>query len=223
MKYDPYLVLTLVGRCGLGVLLLGGLLGLWRFRSLAVELRWLVGGIWFALAMETVAGISGMLFKTNLWTIPIDAAGEFVLLSVVFARALRSPTFARVQPWLAAGFVFCAMLSTGFTIDVSLSAARFAPALQVLESVLVLGLAGLYFRKLLNELRVPALACDPLFWVSAGLIIYFLSKMLIALFSNFLLKNYSSQLNLTVWTVHGLMALVLYLCYLRALWLRPQK
>ena len=100
---------------------------------------------------------------------------------------------------------------------------RFKPAVQVIESLLILGMAGLYFRKLLNELQVPNLARDPMFWVSAGLVLYSLSKLLIALFSNYMLEHYSRQLSLTAWTMNGLLTVVLYLCYLRALWLRPQK
>ena len=109
------------------------------------------------------------------------------------------------------------------SLTLNFEPARFKPAVQVLESLLVLGMAALYFRKLLNELRVPQLARDPLFWVSAGLVVYSLSKLLIALFSNYLLEHYSQRLSLTVWTIHGLLTIMLYLCYLRALWLRPQK
>ena len=142
---------------------------------------------------------------------------------MVFAWALHSPAFMRVRPWLVAAFVLFAALSSGLTVELSREAARFTPALQVIESLLVLGMAGLYFRKLLNELQVPNLIRDPMFWVSAGLVLHSLGKLLIALFSNYLLEHYSRQLSLTVWTINGVLTIVLYLCYLRALWMRPQK
>ena len=223
MKYDPLFWFLLVGACLRTLLLLAGLLGLHRYRALPPELRWLVGLMWFGLVLELASYVLGTLYHANLWLVPIDAAGELWLLSLVYARALRSPAFARLRPWLVAAFVLYAGLSSGLTVEVSRAAARFKPALQVLESLLILGLAGLYFRKLLNELRAPNLARDAMFWVSAGLVLYSLSKLLIALFSNYLLDHYSQQLSLTVWTIHGLLTIVLYLCYLRALWLRPQK
>ncbi|GAA4031138.1 hypothetical protein GCM10022409_14220 [Hymenobacter glaciei] len=154
---------------------------------------------------------------------PIDATGEVWLLSLVFALALQSPNFSRVRPWVVAVFVIYAALSSGLTITFSREAARFPPALQVFEALLILGMSMLYFRKLLNELRVRVLTHDPMFWVSAGLVIYSLSKLLIALFSNFILEHYSQNLSLLVWTINGMLTLVLYFCYLRALWLRPQK
>jgi hypothetical protein len=223
MKPNPYFWFYLIVYCGHAVLLVDGLLGLWRFRTLPPPLRWLVGLIWFGLVMEVVSQIAATLYHSNLWTIPIDAAGELVLISMVFGRALNSPAFTRVWPWIAAAFVGCAVLSSGLTVEISREAAHFKPALQVVEGLLILGMAGLYFRKLLNELQVLSLARDPMFWVSAGLVLYSLSKLLIALFSNYLLAHYSQRLNMTVWTVNGLLTIVLYLCYLRALWLRPQK
>jgi hypothetical protein len=223
MAYDTLFVFVLVGRSLPIILLMVGLLGLIRYRTLTPELRWLVGVIWFGLAMELVSQTLTKLYHTNLWLIPIDAAVELWLLSVVFARALHSPAFTRVRPWLAVAFMGYAALSSGLTIQFSRSAAKFQPVLQVVESLMILGMAALYFRKLLNDLQVQVLARDPMFWVSAGLVIYSLSKLLIALFSNYLLEHYSQQLSLLVWTINGLLTIVLYLCYLRALWLRPQK
>ena len=223
MKYDPVSLLLLVGYCLRVILLLAGLLGLIRYRELPPALRWLVGLIWFGLTIELASHISGTLYHANLWLLPIDAAGELWLLSMVFAKELQSPTFTRMRPWLAASFVLYAGLSIVPTFSVSRAAARFPPAVQVIESLMVLGMAALYFRKLLNELQVPSLTRDPMFWVAAGLVVYFLSKLLIALFSNYLLEHYSRELNLAVWSIHGVMTNVLYLCYLRALWLRPQK
>ncbi|WP_157887074.1 hypothetical protein [Hymenobacter sp. PAMC 26628] len=101
--------------------------------------------------------------------------------------------------------------------------ARFKPTLQVVESILVLSLVGLYFRKLLHELRVTRLDQEPIFWVSVGIVINFLGSLQIHLFSNYLLTHYSNQLSLYAWAVHSLLNVVLYACYCTALWIRPRK
>ncbi|WP_354585928.1 hypothetical protein [Hymenobacter sp. UYCo722] len=155
----------------------------------------------------------------NLFLIPIDAAVELWLLSLVYERALQWPAYSRWRPWVAGAFVLVAALSGWLLPD----PAHFQPALMVGESLLVLLLPGLYFRKLLNELHVRNLARDAMFWVSTGLLLYFLGKLLIGLFSNYLLAHYSKELNLWVWFVHAVLLFVLHSCYLRALWLRPQK
>ena len=62
-----------------------------------------------------------------------------------------------------------------------------------------------------------------MFWVSTGLLIYFLGYLQIALFSNYLLQHYSVQFNRNVWAVHTLLSIVLHSCYCLALWMRPQR
>lgn len=219
MTLDAAFWLAQVGTASQVLLLATGVLGLVRYRQLPGGLRWLVALVWFGLAIETAAMLLEAWHRPNLLLIPLDAAGELWLLSLLFAWGLGSAKFSRWRPWLAGGFVLYAALRTALVPE----AARFKPDLLVVECLLVLGMAGLYFRKVLRELRGPHLAHDPMFWVSAGLLLYGLGKLQIALFSNYLLAHYSQSLNLWVWTIHGLLLIVLYGCYGRALWLRLQK
>ncbi|WP_210520988.1 hypothetical protein [Hymenobacter terricola] len=219
MKTDAAFWLVLVGSVAQAVLLLIGLLGLARYRQLPQGLRYLVGLIWFGVALELASTLLHFWKIPNLLLLPLDAAGELWLLAAVYAWALQSAAFTRLWPWVAGGFAAYAALSSGLAPEL----ARFKPGVLVLECLLVLGLVGLYFRKLLNELRVQSLADDPMFWVSTGLLLYSLAKLQIALFSNYMLAHYSMQLNQLMWAINAFMSIVLYLCYCRALWMRPQK
>ncbi|GAB3730043.1 hypothetical protein GCM10027594_12070 [Hymenobacter agri] len=196
-----------------------GVVGALRYRQLGASLRCIVWLVWFGIAMETVTHLLIFWHKPNLWLMPVDTLGEVLLLSLAYAPALGSLGFSRWQPWVVGAFGVCVMLSSGLTPEM----ARFKPGIMLTGCLLELGLAALYFRKLLNDLQVPNLAREPMFWVSTGVLIYASSKVFISLFSNYMLEHYSQQLSLLVWAVHGLMTVVLYLCYLRALWLRPQK
>ena len=200
-------------------LLVAGITGVVLFRQLPVGLRYLAVLVWFSLVVEGVAFLLHLKHLPNLFLIPIDAAGELWLLSLVYERALQWPGYSRWRPWVAGAFVLGAALSGWLMTD----SAHFQPTLMVGESLLLLLLPGLYFRKLLNELHVRNLVRDAMFWVSTGLLLYFLGKLLIGLFSNYLLAHYSKELNLWVWFVHAVLLFVLHSCYLRALWLRPQK
>ena len=202
-----------------GVLGLVGLLGLVRYRTLAPALRYLVALVWFGLLLEATGELLHHWHLPNLLLSPVDAAGEVWLLSWVYAWALESARFSRWRPWVAGGFVLYAAASSGLAPEM----ARFQPGVLVLNCLLVLGMAGLYFRKMLHELRAPRPTGDPMFWVSAGWLVYAMGKLLVALCSNYALTHYSRELNLWMWAgVNGL-ALVLYLCYGRALWIRPQR
>jgi hypothetical protein len=217
MTFDAGFWLIAIGNVSRAVLLLTGLLGLVRWRQLPRGLRYLVAVAWFGLLVE---GLSALIHGhvSNLVLIPLDASGELGLLSLVYVGALGSARFARWQPWWVGAFVLYAGVSGLLTPE-----ARFKTGVLVLESLLLLLLAMLYFRKLLNELRVPHLGQDAMFWVSTGVLLYSLGKLLIALFSNYMLEHYSQQLNLWVWTIHAVLIVGLYLCYFRALWIRPQK
>ena len=219
MTFDAVFWLLAVGDASRALLLATGLLGLARYRSLPPGLRYVVVLVWFGLCIELAANVLHRIKGTNLVIVPLDAAGEVWLLSLVYAHALNSRLFARLRPWVAGGFVLYAGLSGSLAPEFT----RFKTGVLILESLLVLLLVGLYYRKLLNDLRVPRLGHDPMFWVSSGLLFFFLSKLLLGLFSNYMLEHYSRQLSFMAWTMQGLLAIVLYLCYLRALWLRPQK
>ena len=218
MALNSSLFFNVVHILSLLTLFVAGVIGLIQFRTLPLSLRYLVGLILFGVAVETVVNLLWYFHAPNLFLFPIDAAGEFLLLSLVYRWALQSPGFSRVQPWLAGGVILYAVISSVLLPETS----RFKPGLHVVENLLVLMLVGLYFRKLLNELQVQHLARDPMVWVSGGLLFYCLGKLQIVLFSTYM-QHYSKQLNLTVWAVHALLTVVLYCCYCRALWLRPQS
>jgi hypothetical protein len=62
---------------------------------------------------------------------------------------------------------------------------------------------------------------EPMFWVSAGVVLYFTGNSLIFLTSNLTLF-YSRELSLTVWTVHALLYSFLHGFYIVALCVTPQ-
>jgi hypothetical protein len=201
------------------VLLAAALVGGLRFKELPTNLRYLVALVGLEVVTEILTYTLHAYHQPNLFVNPIFAAGEIWLLSLVYDNALSLPAFSRVRPWLAGAFVLYCALDFLFAPEV----ARFKPSLQLIESLLVLALVALYFRKLLHELQVTRLDQEPMFWVSVGLVISNLGKSQIYLFSNFLLANYSKQLNIDIWAIHALLLVILYSCYCVALWIRPQN
>ncbi len=201
------------------ILALAALVGSWRFRQLPANLRYLVALVGLEVLTEVVTYVLHLYHKPNLFINPLFAAGELWLLALVYDKTVRYPDFSRVRPWLAGVFVVYCALDSLLAPEV----VRFKPALQLVESVLILGMVALYFRKLLHELRITRLEREPMFWVSVGLVINHLGKSQIYLFSNFLLKHYSQQLNSSIWSIHALLLAILYSCYLVALWIRPQN
>ena len=209
----------LVYQAHLVFLLVAGVSGLVLFRRLARGLRYLAVLTWFGLGVELVATVLRFQHQPNLFLIPLDVAGELWLLALVYDWALEWPAYSRARPWVVGAFVFYAAMS----FLLMAKSVQFFPSLMVTESLLALVLVGLYFRKLLQELRVQRLSHDPMFWVSTGVLLYFLGKLQIGLFSQYAMQHYSQAFNDWMWAIHALLLLVLYSCYCLALWIRPQK
>lgn len=198
---------------------LAALIGVLRYRQLAPSLRPLAIGISAFLLPLGLLGLGLLqLHRNNLFIIPIYGIGELCMLALMYSRALQSPTFSRLWPWVVGGFAVYALLDSWLVANFL----TFRSSQQVLQSILVLGMVGLYFRKLLSELRVARLTQEPMVWVSTGLLIYFLGYLQIALYSNYLLR-YSLQLNMNIWAVHSWLFIVLHCFYSWALWLTPRK
>jgi len=201
-------------------MLIAGIIGLVRFRQLSPSLRYLAVGLnGFLLPLNLTGLVFLFLHRNNLFLMPIYTIGELWILVLVYRQELRSPAFTRLVPWLIGAFTCYAVLDTELARP---DFTQFRPSQQILQSFIVLTLVGLYFRKVISELWIVSLVKEPMFWVSAGLLVYFLGYLQIALFSNYLLQ-YSRTLNMNVWAVHSLLFIVLYMCYCRALWLPLQK
>ena len=106
---------------------------------------------------------------------PIDTAIEFTLLDI--------------------GLFLVGM---ALTYPPRLDTAQFSPVQHFIESIVLLALALCYFRRLLQPpITLAPLVQEPMFWVSAGVVLYFAGNSLIFLTSNITLA-YSLALSRNV-------------------------
>lgn len=199
----------LVVACGVGVV---------RYRQFDPTRRYLV---WLSLLalVVTIANLTLAHFKRpNLVLAPIDTAIEFTLLALMYRRTLKPMAVTRYLP--AAIGLF--LLGTALSFRPRLDTAEFNPVQHFVESVAVLALVGLYFRsKLTRPVSLAPLEREPMFWVSAGLLLYFSGSILIFLSSNALL-HLSLEASRNVWAIHALLYIFLNCFYVVALSVNPQ-
>ena len=189
-----------------------------RYQRLSAALRGLALLMLLDALIQVLSEVLYELHRPNLLLYPVVLLGEAALLLYTYRLVLRQAAFNRVAPWLLGLYGGLVVLDTclffGHQHQFALS--------QVGSDLLGLGLAGLYFRKLLHELHAERLRHEPFFWVSAGLMIYALGDLFVSLFSNFLMAYYSRTMQLIVLSgVHNFFTLLLYAAYLKALLLRP--
>jgi len=191
-------------------------LGARHYHRLAPPLRYLAWLAWFELPLELLGCGLALYHVNNLFIMPIYTVGELVLLALVYGAAVRSAGLHRGLPWLVGGFVAYTIVDCLLAPDLT----WFKPGQQVLQSLLILGLVVMHFRQLLRDAQVVSLWREPMFWVSAGLALYFLGYLQIALFSNYMLRHYSLKFNQNVWFIHTIVSFILHGCYCVALVLR---
>ncbi|MGI4866847.1 MAG: hypothetical protein ACRYFZ_23215 [Janthinobacterium lividum] len=203
---------------GLGILT--SILGLVRYRWLSPSLRWLALLATFGALMDIIAtSINKLLHTSNLFLLPFVIVGELILLALAYRQALQSAAFSRALPWVLSLFSVYALLES----VLQLGLVRHAVPLEIINCLLQLGLAGLYFQKLLNELRVEHLRADPFFWVSVALVVHGLGAVFISLSSNYILAHCSLQVQMiALWGLLNVFNILLYLAYCWALGMRPQ-
>ena len=202
-------VVPLAGACVVGVV---------RYRRLEATRRYLVWLSWLALLVTAVSMRLASQHRPNLFLAPIDTAIELTLLALMYRRALWPHIVARYLPLGIALF----LLGTALTYVPRLDVVEFSPVQHFIESVAMLALAALYLWRLLQPPVVLApLEQEPMFWVSAGVVLYFAGNSLIFLTSNLTLF-YSRELSLTVWAVHALLYSFLNGFYIVALAISPR-
>jgi hypothetical protein len=193
------------------------MVGLVRYRRLELTRRYLVWLSWLALLVTAIAEWLAHQHRPNLFLAPLDTAIEFTLLALMYRRALRPLAIARYLPAVIGLF----LLGTALTYTPRLDTAEFSPVQHFIESLVLLGLALLYFRQLLRPpITLAPLEHTPMFWVSAGAVLYFAGNSLIFLTSNITLWH-SRELSLSVWAIHALLYGFLNIFYLVALCLKP--
>lgn len=193
--------------------------GLVRFRRLEPAPRYLVFLLVACLLVEIVARTFQHYHRPNLFLAPIDTAVEFCLLALLYRRALWPSALSRFIPLLMLVFVLGSALGYSPRLDT----VQFNPAQRFAESVLVLGFVAVYFHRESTRPTVQTrLEREPMLWISAAALLYFLGNIFIFLSSNCVL-NQSQELSRRVWAIHGLLYIFTNVLYTVALCVRPQR
>lgn len=178
------------------------MVGVVRYRRYEGTRRYLVWLSWLALLVTAVAMWLVRQHRPNLFLAPIDTAIEFTLLGLMYRRTLWPHPVARYLPVGIGLFV----VGTALTCWPRPGKVEFSPIQHFIESVAMLGLVGLYYQRILTTqpVSLAPLEREPMFWVSAGVLLYFSANSLIFLTSNLVLFH-SKELSLNIWAIHALL------------------
>lgn len=149
----------------------------------------------------------------NLFLIHLDTIAEFLILLKFYSLVLKGALSVRFFVWTGACFAITA-LAIAFTIQ---PFDTFNDYARTLESIVIIALALLFFYRILVEMKIVRLEQSPVFWVNAGLLLYFSGGSLLFSLSNMMLRVDATK-TIYLWGIHGMFYLVLYLLITIALW-----
>ena len=200
-------------------LVLAAVIGLVRYRHLGLPQRRLLLLTLESGGMEATARMVVHYQQSNLFLAPLDTALEFTLPALIYRLVLRPSWLRRLIPCLVGAF----LLGTALTYLPRPAQPEFSPWQHTLEAGLILSFVGRYlYREITQPVISDRLEKDPMFWVSAGALLYFSGSLLFFLSSNYVL-HLSPALSLQVWTVHALFYSFLNLLYAVALACPPRR
>lgn len=190
---------------GFGIFFVPVAVGWARRRHLTADQRALVGWIVFIILFSIISEIVGRCFGNNIPLYHLYTIAEFFFLCYLFRRLLkRLPTIVRLLPVLLfLGVGIWGVLADPFA---------FPDRLRSVESLILIGCALLFFYHSLRSLDVDRIERTFMFWVSVAVLLYFTGNLLLYIFSNYI-ATASDRVYFTVWTIHTLFNILLYLLY----------
>jgi hypothetical protein len=170
VMFDWLARVSFINQIYLVVLLLDiGLIG-WRYAALPTNLRPLLWLVITNLIVELITDyIKSDTEGNNLYVYHLYAPVEYGILAAIFFRSFQESLIRKC--------IFISVVS--YVIIVIISSLFWEPLTQnnsityMIESVLVIGWSGLYFRTLLRVDSLYRPETDPTFWVLTALLIYF--------------------------------------------------
>jgi hypothetical protein len=194
------------------------IMGAVQFRRLSQPLRYLALSVVCAMVVQVIGLVLWAQKIPNLFLYPFYIFSEFALLAYMYRQAIPSQAVKRVVPLLIGAFGLYCLADLAWHKQ----AIQFNSWPMFVESLALLALVFVFFHRLITDAVVVRLGRYPLFWVSAGLLLYFAGNALIFVSSNYLLA-FSNDLNIRVWLIHAVLCCILYSFYIVALCLRPVK
>lgn len=192
------------------------IVGLLRYRALIQQQRAILLLVWLSAFTE---GVARWLAYQSWNQTPVYLSFtimEFLLLTFAFSQGLQPMVSKRTLGGIVLGF----LLFLGVDMIWLSGMTNFNSYSTAVEGLILISFCLLFFYKTLTELKIEHLEREPLFWISAGVMLYFASNLFIFLFTNYVK---ASRMTLFVmWGIHGIFGILLNLFYSIALWVKPK-
>lgn len=189
--------------------------GLLLFRKSPVSNRVLIVHVCLATIVNFVSAYMWHRKQNNLPLLHVYTLTEFLFLSAYYALRWKSNT-ARIV------ILVTALLFTAFAVYNSLylqSIYHMNSYARSLEALILIGFGASGYYLLLTEKGEHSIFSRSFFWINTGYFLYFSVSFFLFTLSNYV-RIIEAEIRHTVWAIHALFMIVLYILVAIGLWKR---
>ncbi len=171
--------------------------------------------------MQLTSGIAWGCGINNMPLLHIYVAVGFVLIALFYREVFREILNPVIILIVCISFISFALYNC-FPLQLLF---RFNAKALTVESVLVIIFSLSTFILLLNKQSLEVIIPERkiLNWINSGFFIYYSSSLLIFYFSDVMARMLPVYLNQNTWVLHSFFSMIMYSCFIIALWKRPKN
>jgi len=184
--------------------------GLWRHSYLETEVKWLLY-LLIPVALNQFISVAWLhlVAGNNIPFFHFYIFIELIFIARIFYLYLRKTLLKQFIPLIAIAFSSYYLIIVVVNPSVLLSYLE-ATNMRAIEGLIVLFLVGAYFIDVYRKQEILYLQKTAGFWIGGGLLLYFLSNLLLFAFSE-LVFSQDSDVFQSLWAVHAVLLILLYL------------
>jgi len=152
-----------------------------------------------------------VLLQTNAWLYNISTTLEFVFYAYIFVLQLRDPALKKATSRFMVIYPLLVLLNLLFVQGFR----QFHSYTMVVGSIFMIIFCCLYFYELLLNPLEGDLLRDPMFWISTGILFFYLGDLSYNLLFN-LLQKYAVNTGKLFQSINNNLILMLYSCFIIA-------
>lgn len=195
-------------------------IGARRFSNLDKGSKWLLYMLIPISANQFLSIIwSNFIGKNNMPFFYLYIVLELFFLLKIYQIHLKKSIFLHLIPLSLFTFLYFALWEFFGHPEQFWNYSTF---LRSIEAIIVIILASCYFINEYQKQKVVHFYSTPGFWIHGGLIMYFSCNLLLFAFSELVYSQEKSTF-LSIWIVHGIVTILLYISYTIAFLCNPKK
>ena len=177
--------------------------------------------LFIALVEFTGRYIHAVLLQKNAWLYNVSTTIEFVFYAYIFESQFRNKAFKKAAIRFMLFYPLLVLLNLLFVQGFK----NFHSYTMVVGNIFMVIFCGLYFYELLLNPLEGELRRDPMFWISTGILFFYLGDLSYDLLFNLLQKYATNTSGKLFQNINNNLILMLYSCFIIAFLCRknPRK